>query len=519
MELSIDIERHDPTPAYRQIADGIRDLVRDGALQPGDRLPTTRELATRLAVNRSTVVAAYRALVEDGTVDATVGRGTFISSGREAAAEPAAGAAAAATTGSAAITAYPDQPGLSRAIESAARHATHETERIFDHPEPVDFAALAPDETLFPIGEFEELVTRLLRERGRELLQYGPPQGDPDLRALIADDLRSHGMRVDTDDVVIVNGIQQGIDLTLRVFIDPGDMVVVESPTYVSVLPSLGLYRAEIAPVPMTPRGIDVEHLEQLAARRQPKLVYSMPNFQNPTGVTMDLDSRHRLVEIAARHGICILEDDYERDLRLHGHGLPSLMALDGAGRVIHMGTFSKGLFPGLRIGWIAAPRPLVEHYNLAKRISDLHTGSLLQAAVAAFLTGGHYQRHSDKLQRIYRQRQSTLLAAMQRELPRGVGWTRPEGGFVIWLDLPAPLDARDIVREARVEGVAATPGSYFFHGRQGDDHLRLSIARANEAAIERGIRVLGAIMHRRLAERPEAATDEQRSSRTLPQL
>lgn len=515
--IAIDIRPDDPTPAYQQIERGIRRLVASGLLRSGERLPTSRELAAQLGINRSTVVAAYRSLIDDGAATATVGRGTFIARSTDP-----AGASVAPLTGvepsdgGAATAVW--HPDLSRAILSAARLAPPEPELDPAGGDVVDFAALAPDESLFPVDTFRELTTELLHERGRELLQYGPTQGDPELRELVAADLRGSGIEVGAGEIVIVNGIQQAIDLTLRVLVDPGDAVVVESPTYVTILPSLGLFRADILEVPMTVRGLDTDALERLLERRRPKLLYTMPSFQNPTGITMDLEARQRLLALAARHRVPILEDDYERNLRFTGDALPTLKALDATGLVFYMGTFSKGLFPGLRLGWLAAPQPAIRHLHLAKRVSDLHTGSLTQAAVARFCARGHYRRHVEHLRDVYRERQRVLLDAMERHLPPGIGWTRPEGGFVLWVTLPPALGSSDVLRDAREAGVIATPGGCFFHGDQGEQHLRLSFARTDVDAIERGIRALGAVMRRRLAREPEPRPSR-RPARALPQL
>jgi DNA-binding transcriptional MocR family regulator len=511
--LPIQVDKSSETPVYIQIALAIRELVDRRVLQPGDRLPTTRELALQLDVNRTTVVSAYREMRSSGLADATVGRGTFVVG------NPAAASARTATapeTASGPRVTW--QPTFSRAIQSASWYAAREVELGLDQPDIVDFAALAPDETLFPVDTLRPIFDQLLEERGRELLQYGGSQGDVSLRAFIADDLRRSGIAAETDDIVIVNGIQQGIDLTLRILIDPGDVVLVESPTYTSMLTSLGLYRAEVADANMTPLGIDVELVERVVERQRPKLIYTMPNFQNPTGVTMDLEHRRELIRIASAHGVPILEDDYEKELRFAGEPLPSLKALDASGLVLHMGTFSKVLFPGLRLGWIAAPPAMVEKLNLAKRAADLHTSSLTQAVVAEFCAGGHYRHHLEKLQRIYRQRQETILGALERSFPPAVQWTRPAGGFVVWITLPEHLDSESVLSEARAGGVIATPGTLYFARNRGQNQIRLSFARTEPSSIERGVRVLAAAIRTRLEQGFHDSTLRQRR-RTLPQL
>ncbi len=514
--MQIALDRNHSDPAYRQIAQRLKALIESGVLPAGTRLPPTRSLARELGVNRATVTAAYDALGTLGYVEATVGRGTFVRTAAAAvppddprALPPAAGPSPAATRPAA----------FSRGIERLASFPAREPV-VSDHPAAVDFAALYPDESLFPVATFRRLMAEALARRGRELLQYAAPEGDHGLRAFIADELAATGITVTADDILIVNGAQQGLDLLLRTFVDPGDPVVVESPTYWSLLPALEFYRAEVIEVPMTPDGIDTNVLAAVLAERRPKLIYTMPNFQNPTGLTMSLDTRHRLVELARHHAIPLVEDDYEKDLRLLGHGLPSLKALAPDSLVMHLGTFSKGLFPGVRLGWIAAPPAIRERLCLAKRYADLHTSALAQAVIAAFCRGGHYERHLKKIHRIYRDRRACLLAALDRHFPPAASWTRPDGGYALWVTLPPTIDVDDLLTAARDEGVLFTPGHYFFNSEQGGNCLRLSIARTDSAEIDRGISVLGRLVKRRLRAGPGAEGRARRTAaRSLPHL
>ncbi len=527
MKLLLDLDRTREEPVYLQICTGLRELIESGALPAGSRLPPTRDVARDLGVNRSTVTAAYDALGALGYVEATVGRGTFVRPEPTSpspwlarhAGRPAVSAAPGSNSSGSDIPANGWLPSFSRGMESLARYPSRE-KLVIDHPQPVDFAALFPDEDLFPVAIFRRLMADTLARRGRELLQYAAPEGDPDLRAFIAGELGREDIAVGPDDIVIVNGAQQGIDLLLRVFVDPGDAVVVESPTYWSVLPALGLYRAEIIPVPMTPAGMDVEALAGVLAERRPKLIYTMPNFQNPTGVTMSLETRRTLVQLARQHSIPVVEDDYEKDLRFLGEGVPSLKALDPSGMIMHLGTFSKGLFPGLRLGWIAAPPAVLSRLSLVKRYSDLHTNTLVQAVLAAFCREGHYARHLKKLHKIYRERRSCILDSLERHFPPEATWTRPEGGYALWVTLPPSLPILDLLAEARDEGVVFTPGYYFFDGAERQNGLRLSIARTDPSAIERGTEVLGRLIRARLKRDDGGrAKGQQAAARALPHV
>ncbi len=503
MRLPIELDKGSEVPVYLQIARSIAALVEGQVLHTGDRLPTTRSLADQLQVNRTTVVSAYREIARQGLADATVGRGTFVRQ-PDSTSNPTPG-----------NVAPPIRPAFSRAIENARYAAARDLVVAADRSEVSDFASLAPDEALFPVEPLRQIFDQLIAQRGRELLQYGPVQGDPILREFVAEELSQTGIGLSTDEIVITNGIQQGIDLVLRVLLDPGDSVAIESPTYTSILTALAMYRAELVEVPMTPTGLELDVLERQLAGRRPKLIYTMPNFHNPTGATLPLAGRRRLMALAARYRVPVLEDSYERDLQFEDTPLPTLKALDEEGLVVQLGTFSKGLFPGLRLGWVAAPPSMVERLNLAKRLSDLHTSTLIQAAVAEFCRAGHYHRHVHEVATVYSERRQAILTALARHLPSGVEFTRPNGGCVVWLTLPVYSDVQRILDEARARGVLATPGTIYFPGRAGGNQMRLAFARADLPAIERGIEILARIVRHHLERVPPPS----RPTQTIPNL
>jgi 2-aminoadipate transaminase len=250
-------------------------------------------------------------------------------------------------------------------------------------------------------------------------------------------------------------------------------------------------------PIPMTDRGMDLDALEAVLERSRPKLVFTMPTFHNPTGITMDLDSRRRLLDLASRYGTPVVEDDFDSELRFDGDPLPPLKALDERGSVLHIGTFSKGLFPGLRLGFVVAPPPVVAMLGRTKLIADYHTSLLLQAAVLEFCREGHYDRHLKRLASIYRDKSRTLTRALERFFPGNVSWTRPEGGYAFWVTLPEGLSADTLLEESAGAGVLFTPGSNFFARGDGDRYLRLSISRVPSERIAEGIERLGAILTR----------------------
>jgi DNA-binding transcriptional MocR family regulator len=291
---------------------------------------------------------------------------------------------------------------------------------------------------------------------------------------------------------LIVNGAQQGLDLFCRALIDPGDAVAVESPTYGNLLPVLRLHRAEPVPVPMTPVGIDLERLEAVLQARRIKFLYTMPHFQNPTGITTTLTHRRALLEVAARHRLTVLEDGYEEDLRWDGGEMLPLRALDASGRVGYLGTFSKGLVPGFRIGWLVVHRELLAHLAYLKRTTDYHTSLVLQAALAEFCRRGDYDAHLRRLRRVYRERMAAATRAFEKHLPASVRWRVPQGGYCLWVELPAGISADELHARLGRDGVHVTPGRHFFATEPEYGCFRMSISRTNVAEIEAGIAILG---------------------------
>jgi GntR family transcriptional regulator/MocR family aminotransferase len=483
----VPIDRDSNTPVYRQIAEELRARIVSGELSPGAKLPPSREMAETLGVNRNTVASAYDELVKSGDVRSHVGQGTFVAA-RDVDSPPSR---------------TPFRFRFSRAAEAAAERV-QKPAPTSGHPDPIDFATLVPDENLFPVEPFRAVLDQVMRRQGKTLLQYGPAAGHPPLRAYIAERLRSRGVEASAENVLIVNGSQQGLDLICRCLLDPGDRVALESPTYTIVLPLLAQYHARTEPIPMTDRGMDLEALEAVLERSRPKLVFTMPTFHNPTGITTDLASRKRLLDLAARYQTPLVEDDFDSELRFDGKSVPPLKALDARGSVLHIGTFSKGLFPGLRLGYVVASAPVVAALGRSKLIADYHTSLLLQAAVLEFCRKGHYDRHLKRLAAIYRGKSRTLIQALERHFPYGVGFTRPEGGYAYWITLPEALSAEALLEESTRAGVLFTPGSNFFSGGEGDRYLRLSISKVPQERIAEGIERLGKILARHLRESNE---------------
>jgi DNA-binding transcriptional MocR family regulator len=475
-------------PVYRQIADAIQQQVRQGLLRTGEKLPSTRQLADSLKVNRTTVCLAYDQLKQRGFVESHVGRGTRILGGGENGKASRGGDLAW-------------EQLLSSGMKTLLR--TLAPRRADAADIQADFSRLIPDQNLFPVEAFEAILKSVIRKQGAGLFQYGPALGLPALRSLIAQRMKRWGIAASDSEIIIVNGAQQGMDLLFKALIEPGDVVVVESPTYANILPLLGFYRAQVVGVNMTSGGLDLEAFRAIAAQRAPKLIYTIPNFQNPTGICTSSSHRRHLLRIAEEFNVPILEDGYEEDLRTSGRGIQPIKASDRAGHVIYLGTFSKGLFPGLRIGWIVANRSLIETLGAAKFTTDYHTSLLLQAALAEFLSRGHYDRHLKRLQRILASRLQVAMSAMKKHFPRGVHWTSPDGGYSVWITVPAGVSARRIAEEAQREGVLITAGDYFFNSSDDCSSFRMSVSTADENQIRDGIELLGKVIARQIQVSP----------------
>ena len=479
-------------PVYRQIADQIRRARVSGALVSGDRLPTIRALAQQLGVNRDTVSLAYETLAQDGVIESTVGRGTFVTGSPAAEPEP---------TGP---FAPPLSPLVDRLLEFGRTRPSYASSGG-----AVPMHSLIPDPTLYPVDAFRRSVNRALAKGGSDLLVYGGPEGHEGLRAVVAERLGAEGIEATLDNVILAQGASQGISLALRLFAAPGDWVAVEEPTYhnlLAVLVGLGL---RAAPVPMTPEGPDLDALSRVLARPEVKAFYTMPSFHNPMGTTTSLAHRRRLLDIAARRGKPVVEDAFEMDLRFEGRPVPPLAALDDHGLVVHLFSCSKSLFPGVRIGSVTARGRALEGLRALKRTIDLSGVPALQAAVADFVIEGAYDRHLGRLRKTLRERCAALLGALAEEMPEGTRFTRPEGGYQVWVELPGGADTSDLLEDARRAGVLFAPGSLFHHDGRASSGLRLTFALADVDEVRRGVTALSRVAREQIEAGPRTPRGE----------
>lgn len=376
--------------------------------------------------------------------------------------------------------------------------AVREILKVAEQPDVLSFAGGLPAPELFPIEAIAEAHADVLAHEGRAALQYSTTEGFGPLREWVAARMAKRGIRVPADQVLITNGSQQGIDLVARVLLDPGDVVAVESPSYLAALQTFAGCEASFAPVASDDDGMVIEDLARVLATKNPKLVYLVPEFQNPKGTTLAKERRAAMVELCRAHRVPILEDNPYGELRFRGEAPPPLAALDHD-IVIHLGTFSKTLAPGMRLGWLVGSKEIVRAVTIAKQAADLHTATLAQRAAARLLTTFDYDAHLATLRVTYGERCVAMLHAIERHMPAGTRWTKPDGGLFIWAELPNGLRADDIFADALKEKVAFVPGSAFFPDAPRYETMRLNYSNRPSDMIEEGIARLGRVVARRL--------------------
>ncbi len=377
---------------------------------------------------------------------------------------------------------------MSRMKTSAIRDILKVTER----PDIISFAGGLPAAELFPVEALAQALADVLAREGGAALQYSTTEGFVPLREWLCDRLERRGLRCEVDQVLITSGSQQGIDLVSKVLLDPGDAVLLENPSYLAALQTFGGFEARLVLVGSDEQGMDVDEAERVLEHERPKLIYVVPDFQNPRGTTLSLDRRRKLLELAGRHRVPILEDDPDGELRYRDEPIPPLAALDEDGLVVHLGTFSKTLAPGLRLGWAVAPKPLVRQLTVAKQASDLHTSTLSQRAVTRLLEHFDYDGHLRMLRQTYGRRCDAMLEALARYLPASTRWTRPDGGLFLWVELPEGVTAEALLEEALKQKVAFVPGAPFFAANPNHRFARFNFSNRPPEGIEEGMRRIG---------------------------
>jgi 2-aminoadipate transaminase len=383
--------------------------------------------------------------------------------------------------------------------------------KLTEQPDVISFGGGLPSPEVFPVDRFAAACDVVLHEQGPQSLQYGPTEGYRPLLQYIASHVAPSGASPSVENVQITSGSQQGLDFLGRVLIDPGDRILVESPTYLGALQAWSVYGADYVTVPCDDDGMLVDQLEE-KLREKPKFIYALPTFQNPTGITLSLARRRRLIELADQYGVPIVEDDPYGRLRYEGEDLPSLLALDSqmrgnaggtyGGNVIYLGTFSKILAPGLRLAYVIAHPDVIARIVQAKQGADLHTSTFTQMVAYEVAHDGYLDEHLEVIRKVYREHRDIMLEAMEREFPKGIRWTHPQGGLFLWVTLPEGCNTEKILMTAvEQERVAFVPGTPFYPLGGGENSLRMNFSNAAPDAIREGVRRLGKVFKREVGQ------------------
>ncbi|HEV3070189.1 MAG TPA: PLP-dependent aminotransferase family protein [Solirubrobacteraceae bacterium] len=385
--------------------------------------------------------------------------------------------------------------------------AMREMMALTERPEVISLAGGLPDTSTFAPEVYAQLMAHVAAQSTARALQYGPTDGMPAAMECIVEVMAAEDTAVDPEDLIVTTGGQQVIDLVCKTLIDPGDVIVAEAPTYPGAVPTFSAYQAQVVQIEMDSEGMPIDELEAMldslqAQGRRPKFIYTIPNFHNPAGVTMSLARRRRLVQVARERELLVLEDNPYGLLRYEGEALPTLYSLDasnaGSGGasdfVIYLGTFSKILAPGLRLGWAVAPRPVLEKLNLGKQGADLCSSPVTQLFVAAYFSERNWREYLEQLKQLYRRRRDAMLGALEQNFGEQAHWTTPQGGLFIWATLHGDIDTTDLL--AQSEGVAFVPGrAAYMDGHRGAASMRLNFAGVPEENIREGIRRIGKVV------------------------
>jgi len=388
-------------------------------------------------------------------------------------------------------------------------------------PEVISLAGGLPDTSTFPPQTFAAQMTRIAQESAAEALQYGPTEGFRETVDCIVEVMGAEGMLPDPDDVIVTTGGQQAIDLLCKALVDPGDAVICEAPTYPGAIPVFCSYQADTIQIECDSEGMRIDELEDTLERleiegRRPKFIYSVPTFQNPAGVTMSLERRRRLVELARSRELLVVEDNPYGLLRFDGEALPPLYQLDGGDFVIYIGTFSKILSPGIRLGWAVTPPPVMEKVVLGKQAADLCTSTLTQYFVREYFGAGSWRKYIESLCELYRSRRDAMVEALGDHFPAQASWTEPDGGLFIWATLPPYIDTSDLLAKALREDVAFVPGQAAYVDGRGRNSMRLNFSAGGEDEIREGIRRIGKVVAEQV-ELYRALTGEQPAAPAAP--
>ncbi len=481
--ILLNLDRKSDIPLFKQVLDQLKEKIDNDILRPGDKLPATRAFSKQLGVNRATIYKAYQELWALGYIESRSGSYSYVRQRRDTKLSetelPVNSIEWSQKVNSNAEKVYRMFGGIS--------YPFSENIEKFDG---IDFGRLHPDTRIYPLDEFRKSLNKVILERGETVLDYGESKGYTPLREYIARRSRLHGISVGAQEILITNGAQNGIDMLMKLLAKPGSRVFVESPTYGMIIPTLKYYNCEIVGIPMTDEGVDLKVMEKELKNGLPIFFYTMPNFHNPTGITTSQEHREKLIALCEKYSIPIIEDAYEEEMKYFGKVPLPIKSMDISQIVIYIGSFSKILFPGIRLGWIAADKELINRLAILKRFSDISSTHLDQAALAEFCKRGNYELHIKRIHKIYRKRMIIAVQALEKKIKnKNITWIEPNGGYTIWISLKnLKIDYDELNKIFLSYKIRTAYGKDFFPHPEKKKYIRLAIASLNEEEIVEGI-------------------------------
>jgi DNA-binding transcriptional MocR family regulator len=466
-------------PAYLQIKDYLQELILSGVLQAGAQLPASRELSAILKVSRNTIIQSYQYLEDDGFIYTVQGQGTFV-----AQVDQHLENESTATQ----LFNWPERVTVMarRAVElDIEKHELKWSKGL------ISFKSIAPDESLFEMAEFKKAFLQRISMQGEKLLNYGYAKGYKPLIEYLGYYMKNKGVHIQGKDILITNGFTEAFNLMLEALCRPGDAVICENPTHNTALKIMKILGLDITGIPMNETGIDPGRLEEALSRKQYKLGYLTPSYHNPTGLVMPLEKRMAVLESFTRHGVPLIEDGFNEELKFSGsHVAPLLTLSSTANHIIYLGSFSKILFPGIRVGWIMGDAGLISILESLKRCKNIHTSTLDQALLFEYLQSGQFEKYLKKARRVYKELHETAVKLAQKYIPCRKIWG--QGGLHIFIELEPSLNAREILKICYQKGVLFLPGDIFYSDGGGANTFRLGISRVKPEDMEQGFRIIG---------------------------
>ena len=479
------LDRAKKSPLFEQLVDSIVAKINSGKLLVGDKLPATRDLAKQLSVSRTTVCRAYDELYALGYIESNQGAFSRI---RQVEKNTSNNMNSQSTINW--------QSLCNKNVLDVHQKITaiHEEKVSGSTKKPIDFLSLAPSESLMPVDDFRKCMNQVLKSNGAELLQYGETLGFRPLREYIAKHLRQHGIVTTAEEIILTNGAQHAIDLVTKLLINEHDNIQLESPTYALILPLLNVLGAKIHSVSMNENGLDLIELEKNIKQNPSKLLYTMPNFHNPTGISTSQEHREQLLQLCSKYKLPIIEDGFVDEMKYFGRTPMPIKAMDEEGLVIYLGSFSKILFPGIRIGWIVADEKLINMLGSLKQATSLQSNILDHAAINLFCRKGYYQQHIKRSHALYKKRMQTAIKMAKKVFPSDLfSFTTPNGGYLLFVSAKTKsINEQALIEAISSKGVQVSSGSKHFSQSSDYAHFRISIAKPNTNEIIEGFEKIG---------------------------